>query len=134
MHLFLNGGGDGPAVADARAKLNQVIDHQKKVLYIPFAWEDETYAGCIEFLTQELGDVETAGIEMVRSGKELYEKKISEYLSIIRNNRNTSSGNGAHASYLLTEEQLDDNIKAFTTLYLYVVGMNLNELKAKYDI
>jgi type I restriction enzyme R subunit len=62
------------------------------------------------------------------------EKKISEYLSIIRNNRNTSSGNGAHASYLLTEEQLDDNIKAFTTLYLYVVGISLNELKAKYDI
>ena len=40
-------------------------------------------------------------------------------------------GNDAHASYLLTEEQLDSNIKAFTTLYLYVVGLNLNKLKEK---
>lgn len=62
------------------------------------------------------------------------EQKISEYLSLIRNNRNTSEGNGAHASYLLSEEQLDSNIKAFTTLYLYVVGLSLNELKTKYDV
>ena len=62
------------------------------------------------------------------------EQKLSGYLDVIRNNRNTSDGNGAHSSYLLTEQQLDDNIKAFTTLYLYVVGMSLNELKVKYDI
>lgn len=62
------------------------------------------------------------------------EKKLSSYLDVIRNNRNTSEGNGAHSSYLLSEQQLDDNIKAFTTLYVYVVGMNLNELKVKYDV
>ena len=62
------------------------------------------------------------------------EQKLSGYLDVIRNNRNTSDGNGAHSSYLLTEQQLDDNIKAFTTLYLYVAGMSLNELKVKYDI
>ena len=37
-------------------------------------------------------------------------------------------------SYLLTEKQLDENIKAFVTLYVYVTGMCLNELKEKYDI
>lgn len=62
------------------------------------------------------------------------EQKLSGYLDVIRNNRNTSDGNGAHSSYLLTEQQLDDNIKAFTTLYLYVTGMSLNELKVKYDV
>lgn len=62
------------------------------------------------------------------------EKKISEYLSVIRSNRNTSDGNGAHGSYLLTEEQLDENIKAFSTLYLYVTGMCYDAIKAKYDI
>lgn len=62
------------------------------------------------------------------------EHKLYGYLEVIRNNRNTNDGNGAHFSYLLTEQQLDNNIKAFTTLYLYVVGMNLNELKNKYDI
>lgn len=62
------------------------------------------------------------------------ERKLSEYLDIIRNNRNTDDGNGAHSSYLLPEHQLDSNIKAFVTLYLYVTGMCLNELKGKYDI
>lgn len=62
------------------------------------------------------------------------EQKLSGYLDVIRNNRNTSDGNGAHSSYLLTEQQLDDNIKAFTTLYLYVAGMSLNELKNKYEV
>lgn len=62
------------------------------------------------------------------------EQKLSGYLEVIRNNRNTSDGNGAHSSYLLTEQQLDDNIKAFTTLYLYVAGMSLNELKNKYKV
>ena len=62
------------------------------------------------------------------------EHKLSGYLDIIRNNRNTDEGNGAHASYLLTEQQLDSNIKAFVTLYFYVTGMCYEELKAKYDI
>ena len=56
------------------------------------------------------------------------------YLNIIRLNRNTSDGNGAHASYLQTEAQLDAHIKAFLTLYLYVTGMCYDRLKAKYDI
>lgn len=62
------------------------------------------------------------------------EHKLSGYLDIIRNNRNTEEGNGAHASYLLTEAQLDSNIQAFVTLYFYVTGMCLNVLKTKYDI
>lgn len=62
------------------------------------------------------------------------EHKLSDYLDIIRNNRNTDEGNGAHASYLLTEQQLDSNIKAFVTLYLYVTGMCYDELKTKYEI
>lgn len=61
------------------------------------------------------------------------EKKLSTYLNLIRDNRNTSDGNGAHSSYLLNEQQLDDNIKAFTTLYLYVIGMNLEDIKKRYN-
>lgn len=62
------------------------------------------------------------------------EQKLSGYLDVIRNNRNTSDGNGAHASYLQTEQQLDDNIKAFTTLYLYVTGMCLNDIRTNYNV
>ena len=62
------------------------------------------------------------------------EQKLFEYLQMMRDNRNTSEGNGAHASFLYSEEQLDKNIKAFVALYMYVTGMCYNELKVKYDI
>ena len=61
------------------------------------------------------------------------EQKLSAYLEIIRSNRNTNEGNGAHSSYLLSEQQLDSNIKAFVTLYLYVTGLCLVDLKNRYD-
>ena len=35
MKLILNGGGDGKQVDNARRLLNSLIDHSKKVLYIP---------------------------------------------------------------------------------------------------
>lgn len=61
-------------------------------------------------------------------------RTLSGYLQQIRDNRNTSEGNGAHSSYLLSEAQLDNNIKAFVTLYIYVVGMHYAELKEKYNL
>ena len=62
------------------------------------------------------------------------ERNLSVYLDAIRNNRNSTEGNGAHASSVFTETQLDYNIMAFATLYIYVVGMCLNELKEKYEV
>ena len=48
--------------------------------------------------------------------------ELSNYLNIIRLNRNTSDGNGAHASYLLTEAQLDAHIKATPYNWVKSIG------------
>ena len=63
MKLILNGGGTGKDVMSARQKLNSVIDHNKKCLYIPLAWPDKTFNGCLEFMTNELKDVNITGIK-----------------------------------------------------------------------
>lgn len=60
-------------------------------------------------------------------------KRLSSYLDIIRQNRNTNDGNGAHASFLSSETVLDNNNRAFVTLYIYVVGQNYSELKSRLD-
>ncbi|MCQ2339205.1 MAG: HsdR family type I site-specific deoxyribonuclease [Paludibacteraceae bacterium] len=73
-------------------------------------------------------------LKSLRYGTSETEQTLSSYLQLIRNNRNTGDGNGAHASYLLNEQQLDNNIKAFITLYIYVTGMCYNELKEKYAL
>lgn len=89
MKLILNGGGQGNSVADARKLLNDLIDHNKKILYIPFAWPDPTYSGCLEFMTGELSDVDKQGIDMVKSTDELMNKNLSEYACIYIGGGNT---------------------------------------------
>ena len=89
MKLILNGGGDGKAVESARQLLNRVIDHRKKILYIPLAWPDPTYRGCLEFMTGELADVEKAGIEMIRSTEELMSRNFPDYAALYISGGNT---------------------------------------------
>ena len=59
---------------------------------------------------------------------------LKNYLNLIFSHRNTQSGNGAHFSYFSSEEEVDRNIKALVTMYMYVTGMCLDELRDKYDI
>lgn len=61
-------------------------------------------------------------------------RTMSGYLADLREGRNTQAGNGAHYSMYLTEDKLNEKIKSVVTLYMYVAGNYLNELKGKYDI
>lgn len=89
MRLLLNGGGIGIAAESARKKLNEIIDHNKKILYIPLAWPDPSFQGCLEFMSTELSDVDAAGIEMVASADEIVDLTLTEYACIYIGGRNT---------------------------------------------
>lgn len=89
MKLILNGGGTDNQVIDARRLLNSLIDHSKKILYIPFAWNDSTYSGCLEFMTSELSDIDKQGIDMVKSTDELMSKNFTDYSCIYIGGGNT---------------------------------------------
>ena len=89
MKLVLNGGGVGKAVESARKLLNDIIDHEKKILYIPFAWPDPTFRGCLEFMTNELSDVDKAGIDMVKTPEEFMSKDLREYACLYIGGGNT---------------------------------------------
>ena len=89
MKLILNGGGVGEQVESARKLLNDLIDHTKKILYIPLAWPDPTYNGCLEFMTGELSDVDKAGIDMVKTPEELMSKDFKEYACLYIGGGNT---------------------------------------------
>ena len=89
MKLILNGGGVGEQDESARKLLNDLIDHTKKILYIPLAWPDPTYNGCLEFMTGELSDVDKAGIDMVKTPEELMSKDFKEYACLYIGGGNT---------------------------------------------
>lgn len=66
-----------------------MADHQKQILYIPFAWPDPTYHGCLEFMTGELADVEKAGIDMVKTPEELMGRDFTDYACLYIGGGNT---------------------------------------------
>lgn len=89
MRIFLNGGGDGAQTIEANKRLNDVIDHNKPLLYIPLAMESETYPSCLEWIKGELRYLNIAGIDMVTSAQEITNKDLSQYCAIFIGGGNT---------------------------------------------
>lgn len=59
-------------------------------------------------------------------------RTLCENLDNIVKSRNTRMGNGAHFDLRQPIEKTEQDIKDLITMMLYVVGMNLDELKCKY--
>lgn len=92
MKLLLCGGGAGEQNAIANQKLNEIItDHNKPLLYIPFAMSEEkyTYPSCFEWIKEELKKVDIPSIEMVTTKEELVSKNLSDYCAIFIGGGNT---------------------------------------------
>lgn len=91
MKLFLNGGGSGKQTILTYKEINKVIDHNKSVLYIPLAMdeEDHPYDSCYEWIKEEISCIDIPNIEMVRSFEELEKKDFDKYSLIYIGGGNT---------------------------------------------
>lgn len=89
MKVFLNGGGDGIKTAEVNKKLSEIINHSKPLLYVPIAMKSENYDSCLNWITNELKDVDISNIHMVRSARELVNKDFNEYSAIFIGGGNT---------------------------------------------
>lgn len=91
MKLFLNGGGCGNQTLLAYREINKIINHNKPVLYIPLAMdeEDHPYDSCYEWIKEEISTIHISKIEMVRSFEELVEKNLDDYSLIYIGGGNT---------------------------------------------
>lgn len=91
MKLFLNGGGSGKQTILTYKEINKVINHNKPVLYIPLAMdeEDHPYDSCYEWIKEEISCIDIPDIEMVRSFEELEKKDLNKYSLIYIGGGNT---------------------------------------------
>lgn len=91
MKLFLCGGGCGEQTIEANKKFNEIVDHNKPLLYVPLAMDEDKhpYDGCLEWITSELSSVDIPGIEMVRTFDELASKNYYDYCAIFIGGGNT---------------------------------------------
>ena len=89
MRIFLCGGGCGQQTVDANKKLNEVIDHNKPILYIPLAMPSERYPSCYEWIKDELKGIDVPNIDMVVSGTDLFNKNLENYSALFIGGGNT---------------------------------------------
>lgn len=91
MKLILCGGGSGEQNYYANKKLNEIIDHNKPLLYVPLAMDesDHPYDSCYEWINEELAQVQLSGIDMVRSFEELAQKDYDNYCALFIGGGNT---------------------------------------------
>jgi len=91
MKLILCGGGYGEQTKLSNKKLNEIIDHNKPLLYVPLAMDEDEhpYSGCLEWIKGELKDVNIPYIDMVRDFEELANKDYDNYCAIFLGGGNT---------------------------------------------
>lgn len=91
MRLFLNGGGCGKQTLLTYKEINKIINHNKPVLYIPLAMdeEDHPYDSCYKWIKEEISMIDIPNIEMVRTFEELANKDFNKYSLIYIGGGNT---------------------------------------------
>lgn len=89
MRVFFCGGGSGNQTIEAYKKLNEVINHNKPILYIPLAMNSERYDDCFEWICKELENVDIPSIKMVRSAYEITKENLFNYSAIFIGGGNT---------------------------------------------
>lgn len=91
MRLLLNGGGSTEQLIPTMSKLNEIIDHNKPMLYIPLAMDEveHPYDGCYEWFKDQITNVAVPSLDMVRSFEALASKILNEYSAIFIGGGNT---------------------------------------------
>lgn len=91
MRLLLNGGGSANQLILTMIKLNEIIDHNKPILYVPLAMDevDHPYDGCYEWFSKQIVNVVVPSVDMARSFNDLADKNLDEYSAIFIGGGNT---------------------------------------------
>ena len=91
MRLLLNGGGSTEKLIPTMTKLNEIIDHNKSILYIPLAMDEveHPYDSCYEWFSKQIMNVAVLSIDMARSFEDLARKNLNEYSAIFIGGGNT---------------------------------------------
>ena len=107
MKLILNGGGSGAQIKESLQLFAKFVK-SGKVLYIPFAWKNETYAGCLEWLLGELQPYGIQDIEMVTAPEQITKEKLESVQGVF-----IGGGNTYKLLKMLKESQAYSNLKNY---------------------
>lgn len=131
MKLILCGGGSGDQNTLANQKLNEIIDHNKPILYIPLAMDENEYPydDCYEWINEELKSVDKTGISMVRSFEDLASRNLQDYSALF-----IGGGNTYKLLLGLKESGAFKNIRDYINKDGVVIGGSAGAVIFGYDI
>lgn len=91
MKLLLCGGGCKEKTIEVNKKFNEIIDHNKPLLYVPLAMDEDknNYDDCLKWINEELSNIDIPNIEMVKTFEELANKNYNNYCAIFIGGGNT---------------------------------------------
>ena len=91
MKLFLNGGGSTEKLVSTMIRVNEIIDHNKPILYVPLAMDETEYPydECYKWFQKQLVNVDVVGVEMPRTFDEFASKNFNDYSLIFIGGGNT---------------------------------------------
>ena len=91
MRLLLNGGGSTEQLIPTMTKLNEIINHNKPILYVPLAMDEieHPYDECYEWFSKQIINVEVPSVDMARTFENLASKNLNEYSVIFIGGGNT---------------------------------------------
>lgn len=91
MKLLLNGGGSTEQLKLTMNKLNEIMNHNKKILYVPLAMDevDHPYDSCYEWFQKQIQNVEVIGVDMPRTFEEFAGTNLDNYSAIFIGGGNT---------------------------------------------
>ena len=131
MKLILCGGGSGDQNTLANQKLNEIIDHNKPILYIPLAMDENEYPydDCYEWINEELKNVDTPSISMVRLFDDLASRNLQDYSALF-----IGGGNTYKLLLGLKESGAFKNIREYINNDGVVIGGSAGAVIFGYDI
>lgn len=131
MKLLLNGGGSEEKLDLTINKLNEIIDHDKPLLYIPLAMDEveHPYDGCYEWFISQMINVSVPNIDMAENFKQLASKKLDDYCAIF-----IGGGNAYKLLKGLKESGAFDKIQEYIKQSGVVVGCSAGAVICGKDI
>ena len=131
MKLLLNGGGSTNELVLTMKKLNEIMNHDKPILYVPLAMEEDLhpYDSCYEWFQKQIVNVDTVGVDMVRTFDDWASINFFDYAAVF-----IGGGNTYKLLKGIKDNKIFDKINDYINNEGIIIGCSAGSIIFGYDI
>lgn len=107
MKIILNGGGYGERVSESYRLFSSLVKN-KKIMYIPLAWENGSYESCLDWFEKEMQPFGDFDIDLITSAEQITTQRLNKVDGIF-----IGGGNTYKLLKMLKESAAFNNLKEY---------------------